>query len=135
MKITGARIGRFLDSPPNNLCGTLFFGPDRGRVKHYAKDLSRHFVTDSNDSFATTILTADDLLADPARFHDEMTALSLLGDKRFLRLRLDHERSGAAISKAIKAFDKDPSKCEAKLIIEAGNLTPRSAIRLSLIHI
>jgi len=58
-----------------------------------------------------------------------MSALSLLGDARLVRLRLDHERNGAAISKIIKTLDARPETAEAKLIIEAGDMTPRSAIR------
>jgi len=58
-----------------------------------------------------------------------MSALSMFGDARLVRLRLDHERNGAAIAKIIKGFDTDPSKCEAKLIVEAGDLSPRSAVR------
>ncbi|MDB2439910.1 DNA polymerase III subunit delta, partial [Hellea sp.] len=73
--------------------------------------------------------TADDLTGDPAKLADEMSALSMFGDARLVRLRLDHERNGAAIAKIIKNFDAEPDKCEAKLIVEAGDLTPRSAIR------
>jgi len=128
MKLTGTRAARFLDKPPSDIIGVLFFGPDRGLVKSRSATLSQKFMP-NDDAFGTTILTADDLSSDPARLADEMSALSLLGDDRLVRLRLDHERNGAAISKLIKQFDTDPDKAEAKLIIEAGDMTPRSAIR------
>ncbi len=129
MKITGGRISRFLTSPPDDIIGVLFFGPDRGLAKERSDKLIHTFIDNPDDAFAATVLTADDLSSDPARLSDEMAALSLLGDDRLVRVRLDHERSGAAISKIIKALDTDPSRAAAKLVIEAGDMTPRSAVR------
>jgi DNA polymerase-3 subunit delta len=129
MKITGARQARFLSQPPHDLVGALLFGPDRGLVKARAADLIKTLAPDIDPAFGATVLTADDLTTDPARLMDEMCAMSLLGGTRLVRLRLDHERSGAAISKILKQIDADPSRVEAKLVIEAGDLSTRSAIR------
>lgn len=129
MKITGARANRFLTAPPDDIIGVLLFGPDRGLVRERGADLAQLFITDPSDAFAVTQITADDLSGDTARLMDEMSALSLLGDARMVRLRLDHERAGAAIAKIIKDLDARPERAEAKLIIEAGDMTPRSAIR------
>lgn len=129
MKITGARAARFLDKPPSDIIGVLLFGPDRGLVRERAQALAKLFIKDPDDAFAVTQLTADDLTGDTAKLADEMSALSLLGDARLVRLRLDHERAGAAISKIIKDLDARPETAEAKLIVEAGDMTPRSAIR------
>jgi DNA polymerase-3 subunit delta len=129
MRLTGGRIARFLGAPPEDIIGVLLFGPDRGLVKERSEKLIATFGLSADDAFSATVLTADDLLSDPARLSDEMSALSLLGDDRLVRLRLDHERSGAAISKIIKSFDVAPDRAAAKLIIEAGDMTPRSAVR------
>jgi DNA polymerase-3 subunit delta len=129
MKLTGARANKFIKKPSADIIGVLLFGPDRGLVKARSQALTSIFMPNADDAFGTTILTADDLSGDPARLADEMSALSLLGDNRLVRLRLDHERNATAISKLIKQFDAEPHKAEAKLIIEAGDMTPRSAIR------
>jgi len=129
MKLTGARATRFIEKPADDIIGVLLFGPDRGLVKARSLALTKIYMPNAADAFGTTVLTADDLSGDPARLADEMSALSLLGDDRLVRLRLDHERNAAAISKLIKEFDTTPEKVEAKLIIEAGDMTPRSAIR------
>jgi len=129
MKLTGARAESFLANPRTDIIGVLLFGPDRGLVKERSQNLIKKYCTNPDDAFAATILTADDLSSDPAKLSDEMSALSMFGDARLVRVRLDHERSATAISKIIKSFDTDPQKAEAKLIIEAGDLTPRSAIR------
>lgn len=129
MKVTGARQTQFLTQPPHNIVGALLFGPDRGLVKARSEALITTLAPDLDPTFGATVLTADDLSTDPARLMDEMCAMSLLGGTRLVRLRLDHERSGAAISKMLKEIDGDPSRVEAKLVIEAGDLSTRSAIR------
>ena len=129
MKLTGARANKFVSAPQADIIGVLLFGPDRGLVKERGGLLTRKYLPNPDDAFAATVLTADDLTGDPAKLADEMSALSMFGDARLVRLRLDHERNGAAIAKIIKGFDTDPSKCEAKLIVEAGDLSPRSAVR------
>ena len=128
MKITGARQKNFLEHPPSDIIGVLLFGPDRGLVKSRALALSKTFLPDADD-FGATVLTSDDINSDPAKLSDEMSALSLLGGGRLVRLLLDHERQASSISKILKDLDVNPSRAEAKLIIEAGDMTPRSAIR------
>lgn len=129
MKLTGARVNSFLSSPPDHILGVLFFGPDRGLVKERSETLASLFVDNPDDAFAATVLTSDDLQTDSGRLSDEMVALSLLGDTRLVRVRLDHERPGAAIAKIIRELDAKPENCAARLLIEAGELTPRSAVR------
>ena len=129
MKLTGARAAKFIQAPQADIIGVLLYGPDRGLVKERGGLLTKYYLPNPDDAFAATILTADDLTGDPAKLADEMSALSMFGDARLVRLRLDHERNGAAIAKIIKDFDTQPEKAEAKLIIEAGDLTPRSAVR------
>jgi len=129
MKITGGRQDRFLSNPPADIIGVLLFGPDRGRVKARGAALCRTFLPDADGTFGETLLTADDLTGDPAKLADEMSALSLLGGGRLVRLRLDHERGGAAIGKLLKDFDIHPEKAEAKLVIEAGDMSAGSSLR------
>jgi DNA polymerase-3 subunit delta len=101
-------------------------------VKSRGAALSQVFVPDVDPTFGSTLITADDLSSDPAKLSDEMSAMSLLGGGRLVRLRLDHERQASAISKLIKGFAADPTRAEAKLIIEAGDMTTRSAIRKAI---
>ena len=129
MKLTGNRADKYCAAPPQASLGALLFGPDRGLVTQRSKQICAKFVPDLNDAFSVTVLTADDLSSDPARLSDEMAAMSLLGDARLIRLRLDHEKQGSAIGKLIAQFDADPARCAAKLVIEAGDMTPRSAVR------
>ncbi|NNC38263.1 MAG: DNA polymerase III subunit delta [Acidimicrobiales bacterium] len=129
MKLTGARAENYLKSPPPDSLGALFFGPDQGLCAERATALAGQFSDNPDDPFSVTALSADDLANDPARLADEMSALSLLGDTRLIRVRLSHERPGAAVAKILKTLDARPETCAARLIIEAGDMTPRSAVR------
>ncbi len=129
MKLAGARARSWLNAPPANCPGVLLFGPDAGLCAERAEAVAKKFSPNPDDPFSTTVLSADDLTGDPARLADEMVAQSLLGDARLIRLRLSHERGAASIAKTIKALDARPQTCAAKLIVEAGDMTPRSAIR------
>lgn len=129
MKLTGARINDFLKSPSEGIKGALFFGPDRGLCAERADSLSSVFSDNPRDPFAVTVLSADDLANDPAKLADEMSSLSLLGDTRLIRVRLSHEKPGAAIAGMIKTLDAGPDTCAAHLVVEAGDLTPRSVVR------
>ena len=130
MKLTGARIDAYLKSPPADALGVLFYGPDQGLCAERAGLAAKAFGGDAaNDPFSVTALSADDLSGDPARLGDEMSAMSLLGDVRLIRLRLSHERSGQSIAKILKDLDARPEACAARLIVEAGDLSPRSHIR------
>lgn len=131
MKLNGARAESYIKAPAADSLGVLFYGPDQGLCSERASQIAKQFIADPNDPFAVTVLSADDLAGDPARLADEMSAMSLLGDTRLIRVRLSHERSGAAIAKTIKALDGAPHTAAAKLIIEAGDLSPRSAVRKS----
>ena len=102
MKLSGSRAEKYLAAPPPDSLGVLLFGPDRGLARERANLVAKAFLPDADDAFGLTVLTADDLAQDPARLADEMSAMSLLGDARLIRLRLEHEKHGAAISKIIK---------------------------------
>ena len=129
MKLTGNRVNSFLNRPPDDIIGVLFFGPDGGLVKERSQVMVQHFCDTPDDPFSTTVITADDLTGDPAKLADELSALSFLGGRRLVRLRLDHERMGTAIAKIIKNFDTHPEKAEARLIVEGGDMSARSAVR------
>lgn len=129
MKLSGSRAEKFLKSPAPDSLGVLLFGPDRGLARERADIAAKAYLPEADADFGLTILTADDIAQDPARLADEMAAMSLLGDERLIRLKLEHEKSGAAISKIIREIDSNPDRASAKLVIEAGDMTPRSAIR------
>lgn len=125
MKIAGRQIAAFLrDAPPPELLAVLLYGPDEGLVRERARLLAGKVVEDIGDPFRVATLTGPDLKADPALLADEAAAISLTGGKRLVRLRA----AGDDCAKALEAVLDGPA-AEALIVVEAGDLPPRSRLR------
>ncbi|MHA1536465.1 MAG: DNA polymerase III subunit delta, partial [Alphaproteobacteria bacterium] len=124
MKISPRQVDSFLDNPGAELRAALFFGGDEGLVRERASRMAAAHVEDVSDAFCVADLSGPDIIKDPARLADEANALSLTGGPRLVRLR------GAAdgIAEALDFVLGAPT-CEALIVIEAGSLTPRGALR------
>lgn len=117
MKLEAARIEAFLKAP--SLALVLVYGPDSGLVTERGLSLARSVEGALNDPFRSAELinpTSDILLS-------EAFAASLTGERRVVRVREAHE----TLLKAVEALEKTPP--EALVILEAGDLTPKSKIR------
>ena len=129
MKLSGAAAERFLKKPDDGVVAVLLFGPDNGLVRERAQDLAKLWGGASDDPFAVATLTESDLKSDPAKLADEAAAMSLTGGARLVRVRLTTEAGAGSVSDLIADADKGSAQIEAKIIVEAGDLTPRSKIR------
>ena len=107
----------------------LFFGADSGLARERAETLARRIVPDAEDPFRIARLGEPDLKADPARLPDELAAVAMLGGKRLVELR----GAGDGLAKLIEGVLGDLAagtlKADALLVVEAGDLTPKSALR------
>lgn len=124
MKVTASKAEGFIKSPPKGVRCILLYGPDQGLVFERSKALVHHFLDDPNDPFNLVILQAGDVKADPARIADEAAALSLTGGQRVIRI----QDAGDSLSTALKGYLGDPMG-EAIIILEGGDLGPRSSLR------
>lgn len=129
MKLAGAAINRFLSAPNPDVCVVLLYGPDHGLVSERAKLLESRHLGDNPGPFSQSILTDADLKADPAALQDSLCALSLGGGERVVRVKTGADaiaKTLKALLEALKAKELSPA---ALLLVEAGNLSPRSALR------
>lgn len=129
MKISGAGADRFARSPDPGLKAVLLHGPDRGLARERAAAIAARWTPDPDDPFTVTTLTDSDIKADPARLADEAAALSLTGGARLVRVRLDGDNANVAAF--IAALDAGKATAEAKILVETGELTPRSKLRVA----
>lgn len=127
MKLKPRDIDRTLQSPPAAITVFLIFGPDGGLVRERGEQLARALVPDIDDPFAVSRLSEEDLKADPAALADAMSALSMLGGARLVRLRLSGDSAPAAAW--LKDFEAGHAPAEARLVIEAGDLKKGSKLR------
>lgn len=125
MKIQAYKVDAFIQNPPAALRVALVYGPDTGLMRERATLLSRGVVADLNDPFNVSALSADAVINDPARLFDEANAISMMGGRRLVRI----EDGRDALAPALKDYLKNPND-QALIVIEAGDLGPRSLLRL-----
>ncbi len=125
MIIKGAAIRSFLENPDTGLRAILLYGPDVGLIKERAEILGRTQVADLSDPFSVVELFATDLKSDPARLSDEASALSFGGGGRVVRVR----QATDGCSDICAALLEMDAPTGAMVIVEAGELSPRSGLR------
>lgn len=124
MKIPPARADAFSGNPPADMRAILYYGPDSGMVRERALNSARAVATDLSDPFSVVEFGAEALRDDPARLADEAAAMSLAGGRRLVRLRNADDGAATAMENALSL------SWDALVIVEAGQLGPRSKLRL-----
>lgn len=123
-------IERFLKSPDNGVRAVLLYGRDSGMVRERGDLLARKIVADPDDPFDVSALTGADA-EDEGALETALTAQSMTGGRRLVRLRLTGERIGAerAAGAALTAHAKGELNPDAFFLIEAGALGRDSPLR------
>ena len=127
--LKGRAIKAFLEKPDPDIAAVLVYGPDSGLVRERAAMLARRIVDDLNDPFNAIELTDGDLRDEPGRLADEIAALSFSGGERVVRLRTVGEASAKPTDTLIKGLDNGAVKANGLVVIEGGDLSPRSGLR------
>ena len=125
MKITGAKVEAFLRAPDPGLRATLIFGPDEGLVRERAQRLAKLVLDDLNDPFRVVELSGAQLKDDPARLADEAAALAFGGGRRVVWVR----QAADSCESACKSFLEMDTPADALVVLDAGDLSPRSKLR------
>jgi DNA polymerase-3 subunit delta len=124
VKIEPRQVEAFLKKPDPKIRGVVVYGNDDGLIAERAVTLAKTVCEDLKDPFRVVDIAGDALKNDPARLADEFGAMSLMGGRRVIRVRPAGEESAAALENLAAA-----SAGDALIVIEGGNLTPRSALR------
>ena len=124
MKVPPRQLESFIKAPDPAARVILIYGPDDGLMRARSKALAGGVVSDLNDPFNVAVLHGPEITTDPARLRDEAHAQSLMGGARVIRV----EQAADGLSPAVKAYLEDPAT-ENLVILEAGELPPRSALR------
>lgn len=124
-------VDRFLKSPDKGVRAAVIHGRDRSGVAERAETLCRAVTPDLNDPFNVTALTDSDIDGDDGRLEEALTALSMIGGRRLVRVRLTGEKAAVdkALAAALKIHAEGGFNPDAMLVIEAGALGRDSALR------
>jgi DNA polymerase-3 subunit delta len=126
-----ADADRFLARPTPDVRAAVIWGRDRGGVRERADGLAKKVCERPDDPFDAALLTETDVEADPARLADELSATSMMGGRRLVRLRLTAEKPAVdrAAAEALAAHVDGRLNPDAFFLIEAGALERGSALR------
>ncbi|HTX48923.1 MAG TPA: DNA polymerase III subunit delta [Caulobacteraceae bacterium] len=124
-------IERFLSRPDPAFRAALIYGRDLGVVRERAQELAAKATERPDDPFDVTLLTEADLDLDAGRLAEDLMAISMMGGRRLVRLRLSGERAGPdrLAADALERHVAGEFNPEAFFLIEAGNLDRASALR------
>lgn len=124
-------VDRFLARPDPAVRAVLLHGKDRSGVAERAEILGRTVSADLNDPFNVTVLTETDLDGGDGRLEDALSALSMIGGRRLIRVRLGGHKPSAdkALAEALKLHAGGGFNPDALLVIEADALGRDSALR------
>lgn len=124
-------VDRFLKSPDAGVRAAVIHGKDRSGVAERAEILCRTITPDLNDPFNVTLLTDSDIDGDEARLEEALTALSMIGGRRLVRVRLGAEKASVdkMLAAALKIHADGGFNPDAMLVVEAGALGRDSALR------
>ena len=123
MKVQAGRADAFAAAPPDDIRGILVYGPDLGLVRERAEAAAKAVAGSLSDPFNVAEFTPAALRDEPSRLTDEACALSMMGGRRVVRLREATDAVAAAAADALNAGG------DALVIVEAGDLNPRSKLR------
>ena len=123
-------IDRFLARPGDDVRAALIYGKDRGIVRERSDLIAAKVTANPDDPFDVSVLTDSDLAQDPARVVDELSAQSLMGGRRLVRLKLgDKIGADKALAEAFKQHAEGLLNPAAFLLVEAGTLGKESGLR------
>lgn len=124
-------VERFLKDPAPDIRAVVIYGKDRGVVRDRADQLAKRLFARPDDPFDTAQLTESDVESSPGKLEEELSALSMMGGRRLVRLRLTGEKAAPdkATAEALVRHVAGELNPEALFIIEAGALGRDSALR------
>jgi len=124
-------VDRFLAAPPAGVRAVVIWGKDRGGVRERADLLAGKIAKNPNDPFDVALLTESDLDKDGARLEEELSAISMMGGRRLVRLKLTGDKASAdkAAAEALVSHTGGKLNPDAFFLIEAGALERTSALR------
>ncbi|MFV0431726.1 MAG: DNA polymerase III subunit delta [Alphaproteobacteria bacterium] len=125
MKISVNQIAATLKNPNPAYMAWLVYGPDEGKVREYGSKLAQSVLQGDTDPLRVSDFLGSQLKDEPAKFFDEVGTISMFGGQRVLRIRSAKDEVASIVEDYVNAPNSDTL-----VIIEAGDLKPRSKLRL-----
>ncbi len=126
MKLPAHNVSKWIDSfkAKDAPAFILLYGPDAGGVMEATRHLKRAYLGASPDPLQYSQMADSALTGQPGLLTDEAAAIPMFGDCKLVHV----SGAGGKVNEAVKLYLANPPS-NALVIVEAGSLTPGSAIR------
>ena len=131
MKLTKrADIDAFMRRDLSAVKACLIHGKDRDLVFELGQKIALKIVADPKDPFNASLLQDQEIDSDTAKLEDELSAQSLMGGRRLVRLRFFSEKAShdKIIAQALKAHLNNDYQSDTFFLIEAGAMGQDSGL-------
>jgi DNA polymerase-3 subunit delta len=126
MKLAGAAAARYFARPEPDRAGLLLHGADAMRVALKRQQVIAALIGPAGEAeMRLTRMSGADLRKDPAALDDALKAQGFFPGPRVVFV----EEAGDAIAPMVRAALQDWRPGDAVLVVSAGALTPKSALR------
>lgn len=126
MKLAGAAAARYFAKPEPDRSGLLIYGPDAMRVALKRQEVIAALIGPTGESeMRLTRMPASDLRKDPAALADATKAQGFFPGARVAFV----EDATDTAAPAVRAALADWKPGDAAIVVAAGQLTPKSALR------
>ena len=124
MKLGYADIEKFLQRP-DRARAIVLYGPNHALMQQRTINLTKIFIPQGDDGFNHVTLTPDQVKHTSSLIADELSTLSFFGGRKVILFKDADDKHVPALTDALSLPES-----EHRLIIQAGELSPRSALRL-----
>ncbi|MDU8943781.1 DNA polymerase III subunit delta [Ovoidimarina sediminis] len=126
MKLSGRDAAAYFRKPDPDKAGLLIFGQDGMRVALRRQEVIRALVgSNGEEEMRLTRLSAADVRKDPATVHDGLKAQGFFPGPRVVFV----DEAGDGLTPALETALGDWQPGDAQLVVTAGSLNARSALR------
>ena len=129
MKAAGDRALQFCARPDPNTRLVLIFGDDEGVVSDASDQLVQKWTASESDACDLSRLQEDEIRRESGLLVERLSARPLFGGSEILRLRVTGETLTKIMVAVVKDVETGALPCENRLIVEAGQLGPKSELR------
>ena len=127
MKVKPRDIAAKVKSVGTGVRAVLVFGRDEGLARERADMISKQIAPDLTDPFQVARPTVADIKEHPSLILDELSAISMMGGRRLVRI----DGAGAESTDAVK-LALEGAQGDGLLVITAGDLKPTSSLRKTM---
>jgi DNA polymerase III subunit delta len=129
LQLKPREIESFIKNPPVETEAVLLHGRDAGLVRERSKAIEAAILGSNPDPFRLVEMSEPVLKEEPGALYAEAAAISMLGGRKFIRVRIGPETAASALETYAAHRDAGEPKPDALVVFEAAELKATQRLR------